>query len=248
MLFRSQCGINNTGTLNTGDGMDRIVGIIRRSSSAYPLTLHGIRNAKTINTGAGADLIEGQGLEQNSYGITNLGVIDTAEGNDTITGSVNVVTGSASLYAGIMNYGTIFTGAGNDVITGYGFNPGTGIRNEGLIDTGSGDDAVSAPRGGLAGSGTIQLGDGNDLLNGFGPTTVLGGNGSDTLVFKPGRYTIKTAAARINGALAYQLSSPTYDTGNPGALMIVSGFEFFGTKGAPTSFAAALKAGSVTFI
>jgi Ca2+-binding RTX toxin-like protein len=188
--------INNNGFINTGDGDDLITG----SGS--------ICNEGIINTGNGEDSIS-QGWFYNYGGVflgdgndsiilnidttdipflalqNNSSVIETEEGDDTIT-STGVINN---------NEGVINTGNGNDSIIVDGLNTGYGIYNNGgIINTGNGNDIIIANRG-FGGSeteapGSVFLGNGEDYLNSFGSGDFFGGNNEDTLELLPGSYTV----------------------------------------------------------
>jgi hypothetical protein len=98
-----------------------------------------------------------------------LGVINTGDGNDRITGKA---TGTArSDLLGIYTTYTIDTGNGNDIITGIGTR--IGIQNYSIINTGNGDDSIIAEAGfdpllfgytSISNIGTINTGNGNDSI------------------------------------------------------------------------------------
>lgn len=237
-------GIINSGMINTGDGDDVITGTTETPSS------DGISGG-TINTGAGSDRVTGNGTSRGIGG----GSIDTGSGNDNISGSCtdgsgisifrmlntgngdDIITGIGPRN-GIEAIGDIDTGADNDTITGAATRSGSdryGIYLDSLstIRTGSGADVVDAMNGGFAGGGRVDLGSGDDTLKGFGRGNFQGGDGiKDTLVFRRGAYTIRDA-----GLGSYLIND----------VMRVSGFELFGPGASILSFAAAARAGSVTF-
>ncbi len=155
-----------------------------------------ITSGVTANTLAGSDSIIG--IAQNSGirdGILNFGTINTAEGNDTITGT-GIDPNRISM--GIYNEGgTINTGKGNDVITGTG--SFIGIFNQlifgggAVIDTGEGNDIiVGSGAQGIDNQGTINTVEGNDTINASGTdngirnsgtinTSINTGKGNDTI-------------------------------------------------------------------
>jgi hypothetical protein len=187
-------GIANARTIDTGDGNDSIVA----SSSVFEPTAVGFENDSTgiILTGKGNDSISvtSDGL---GTAIVNNGTIDTAAGNDSISGRG---------YIGIVNKGTIDTGKGDDLITAtaigigqpFPFLNSVGLENDGTIDMGAGDDTLFASTdttGGLdfTGSGKVLFGVGNDTLSGFGTGEFDGGSGHDTLILGVGTYSFGCA-------------------------------------------------------
>jgi hypothetical protein len=124
-------------------------------------------NYGMINTGNGDDTITGIANGGNGVGIGNNG---SFTGGTIDTGAGNdTITGSGGRH-GIINYSTINTGSGNDTITGT--SSFLGIVNFGTINTGTGDDTVNALQGGFGGiggirTGVIDLGADNDTLIGF---------------------------------------------------------------------------------
>jgi len=145
------------------------------------------------NTLAGNDIITAYnersddddftGANQYITAFENTSTLNTAEGNDSITG---IVSQNPDYYPwdlyGIRNefwyspdQGRIDTGEGNDIITGIiqaGIN-GDGIyNNKGTINTGDGDDKIIGLSEGGEGivmtGGTISTGDGQDTVTGIG--------------------------------------------------------------------------------
>jgi hypothetical protein len=151
---------NSAGTLGTGEGNDTITGI------GYL----GIFNGGRIDTGNGENSIICQGTLINhgevflgdnndlltanvdsltgAYGIENYTIIDTGDGNDTIT-----TTGGS-----IVNHNFMETGGGNDIITSTSF-----ISNEGVIETGNGADSIISHES-ISNLGGVFLGEGNDSI------------------------------------------------------------------------------------
>lgn len=249
-------GILNRGSIFTGDGIDKIIGIGET----------GIFNDGLIDLGSGADSILAR-TSPGGLGIENRGFILTGDGNDVVTAGLGgnqcglfnagwapgMFTANAFIYLGlgndiitakanpsrgpgggvaIENYGTIDTGDGNDkIIASAGFKA---IRNFGSISTGNGDDVVDALLGGFGGNGFIDLGPGNDSLKGFGSGTFLGGSGIDTLTFPTGVYSVA-------------------GTSNPGGYVIggvmnIIDYEAFGLGSNVQSIQTAAALGSVIFI
>jgi Ca2+-binding RTX toxin-like protein len=173
-------GIDNSGTVKTGQGNDLIKG--------NALTL-GINNSGLIDTGKGNDSIISDFYAE--VGIDNSGTIKTGNGSDTVFGQ--------AVFLGIDNSGTIKTGNGNDTIDGVGLNE-KGINNSGKIETGNGDDIIVGGGGfdGIWNSGKIETGNGDDMIEGYGGRFVLAisndglietGNGDDTIKGFGGEFT-----------------------------------------------------------
>ncbi len=209
-----------TGTFNTGDGNDRIMG---------SATDNGFINRGVFNTDDGNDTITG--YSPRSGIITDSGsILDTGNGEDFIsfTGSfinrggvflgdgndsiINLRTfspnfenfnfigtgdGDDRIWANVIyNEGVINTGNGNDsIMVNKDFQTGGGsiYNNGGSINTGDGNDSIIANEGFESGpnsSGAWFLGEGEDYIKGFGNGDFYGGNGNDTLELTPGTYTV----------------------------------------------------------
>jgi hypothetical protein len=193
-------GIENQGTINTGNGEDSI-----------------ITQGKFLNSGVvflenDDDSIIADACLSNRA-IENFNAIDTGDGNDTIT-STGV----------IYNQGIINTGNGDDsIIVNGGFDGLTGnvygiYNNGGAINMGDGNDSIIANEGFQSGpnsSGAWFLGEGDDYIKGYGSGDFYGGNGNDTLELTPGTYTV--------GIWGEGGESPIFTKGNQ--LMITSEFE-----------------------
>jgi hypothetical protein len=184
-------------TINTGNGNDIITGIIEDVGGSAIQMIDSI-----INTGDGDDIIMGKvsfdgitsgaitnGLDFSfSVDLSQIRLVDTGNGNDTIMGIGDT---------GISNFSnTIKTGEGNDVITGISPNS-LGILNNGTIDTGEGNDVItgiSTSGGfGILNTGNISLGNGNDVIVGKGAIygiynggTIDTGNGADSIIVEGG--------------------------------------------------------------
>jgi hypothetical protein len=126
------------------------------------------------------------------FGFYNPGRLNTADGNDIITGFIpNQNVGGFFTVALYNEGGTIDTGNGNDIIAGrYGGddnvdpNVGYGIHSQGTINTGDGDDLITgtAPRNGGGidfNAGDIITGNGNDIINGIGGIGLSNNNDSN---------------------------------------------------------------------
>ena len=152
-----------------------------------------------INTLAGNDIINadneisGGGFPdpyQNNIAFYNQSTLNTAEGNDSITGIISQRSDYREyIHYGILNEpgsygreGRIDTGEGNDIITGtiqVGSDGsdiiGDGIYNKrGTIETGDGDDRIMGHSEGGTGimmeGGIISTGNGQDTVSGIGAT------------------------------------------------------------------------------
>jgi hypothetical protein len=168
-----------------------------------------IRTSGIVNTLAGNDIINASNEINNDDDIgfysdrfafhNSFSTLNTAEGNDSITGIVSQNIDYFFDHSGIHNDygGKIDTGAGNDTITGivqagiYG----NGIYNGiGTINTGDGNDSITGisqtGTGIVNQGGTIDTGDGQDTITGIG---LLGiwldkgsaldtGGGNDTII------------------------------------------------------------------
>jgi len=156
-------GISNGGSIYSGDGDDKIIGINDDSASGiYHL---GISNySASIDTGNGNDIITGISYREVGAGIeSRYGTINTGDGNDVITGIIpSVGTGINSQHT------TINTGDGNDAITGTGGQQGISIGAGGL-DTGKDNDIITGTgffSGISISGGFLNTGDGNDTITG----------------------------------------------------------------------------------
>jgi hypothetical protein len=151
-----------------------------------------------INTLAGNDIINADNEISddddfpdpypNRIAFYNQSTLNTAEGNDSITGTVSQNIYDSWTHYGILNEpgnynreGRIDTGDGNDIILGIiesGIN-GDGIYNKrGTIDTGDGDDQIiglsdqaSNGTGIVMEGGIISTGNGQDTVTGYGANT-----------------------------------------------------------------------------
>jgi hypothetical protein len=162
-----------------------------------------IFNTGIANTLAGDDIITGTSDLTNpegdnwANGISNLrGIIDTGDGNDTITGIHNL-TEELMNGSGIFYVGTIDSGNGDDIITGIiisedSLNGETyGIYGYGTINTGEGNDTITGitqnrSGEGILSFGNIDTGKGNDIIIGSGSTGIgsrnlTTGDGNDTI-------------------------------------------------------------------
>jgi len=226
-----------------------------------------IVNTGSANTLAGNDEITGTGTEYNligeptgdgtgfyniGTGFYNIGTLNTANGNDIITGIHSPTDPYNSIGLDVKSYGilheagTIDTGNGNDIITGISeaiIDDGTAFTGFGIyigsnstLDTGKGNDIITA-RGryfGILNYGIVHTDDGNDLITGTSGEGLsssvhnLGvintGDGNDTITGTP------TGTAWIEVGI---YNADTIDTGNGNDTIIGigarSGIENYGT-------------------
>jgi hypothetical protein len=192
-------------TLDTGKGNDVIRGTVLNSEFDTGL----LNNGSTFITGDGNDIIIGESAK-GGRGIVNDGLMDTGNGNDSITGtdindfefqamgianSKDVTTGDGEDYIsgtsnrdGIFNSGTINTDNGADNIFGNGFYR-YGIFNSGSINTGNGPDNIFGIGGdygyGIFNSGSINTGNDPDFIRFseflYNTGNIFLGEGNDSL-------------------------------------------------------------------
>jgi hypothetical protein len=226
--------IVNTGVANTLAGNDTITSI----GTEYNLI--------------GEPTGDGMGFYNIGTGFYNIGTLNTADGNDIITGIHSPTDPYNSLGLYIKSYGlinkagTIDTGNGNDIITGISearINDGSRFSNFGIynyfnstLDTGKGNDIITG-KGldfGILNYGTIHTDDGNDLIAGtsgdiYGSSlhnlgVITTGDGNDSII---GRAT-GTARSAVG-----VYNSDTIDTGNGNDIItgigIQAGIESYGT-------------------
>ncbi|MFB9224975.1 hypothetical protein [Paracoccus cavernae] len=162
----------NLGTAqNTGQGIDRLVGIEGVLGGGGNDRITGNAGANILGGGAGNDRLDGGAGNDTLDGGLGNDVIDGGAGVDTIifntTGNVAVNLGVTVAQA---------TGQGQDI-----------IRNIENATGGSGNDRLSGSGGanilqGGAGNDTLNGGAGNDVLSGgAGNDRLIGGTGNDTL-------------------------------------------------------------------
>jgi len=157
--------ILNTGIANALAGNDKITG----TSTEYNLI--------------GGPNGDGTGFYNIGTGFYNIGTLNTADGNDIITGIHTDPYNSIGLdniksYGIRTEAGIIDTGNGNDIITGISearisdgssfSNLGIHIGSNSIIDTGKGSDTITGSGFdfGILNYGTIHTDDGNDLITG----------------------------------------------------------------------------------
>ena len=134
-------GIVNFGTIDTGDGNDRIKGFL--GISAVPLyydlislTNIGIINNGTITTGAGDDIVDAL-----TGGFSGSGLTDLGEGNDTLIGF-----GTGTFNAGVGDIDKLLLGDGVYSITKEG--TVTTIMSSGVAMITTGFESISGSDGG----------------------------------------------------------------------------------------------------
>jgi hypothetical protein len=249
--------IVNTGIANTLAGDDIITGTaIRGSDTVNNIynSVSAIYNIGTLNTDDGNDLImgtrkEGEGNDNDfSYDLSSgilseRGIIDTGDGDDTIIGINNITnSGSTSSSFGIDYYfGTLNTGNGNDIITGTA--KLIGFRGYGgILDTGNGNDIITGT--GLNGIQSLwevfNTGDGDDTLignsnelgSGIAMASLNTGDGNDIII---GTNTTGTGMGIINSQYSFvdvSISNPSLETDNGND--IITGMGFVGIENSST--------------
>ncbi|HZH66304.1 MAG TPA: hypothetical protein VEY10_15530 [Flavisolibacter sp.] len=164
-----------------------------------------IFNTGITNTLGGNDIITGENtyfipegsIPVNSGIRTYGGILDTGNGNDTITGIYGELKGDSGAGFGIyIRESTVDTGDGDDIITGTSISFGQGIQSYiSIIKTGDGNDIITGIVQGGDGDGirsadtTIDTGKGNDIINGTArwgisfefDSIVTTGDGNDTI-------------------------------------------------------------------
>jgi hypothetical protein len=203
-------GIQNDGTLLTGDDIDKIVADAPKN---------GLVNTGQIDTGNSGDKIVASSSDgqPGSHAIWNTGTI-TMGTNDQA--DKDVITGSS---------------LGHDVLT-PSYNPGNAaIYNSGTINMGGGKDVIDALVGGFAGGGTYNLGGldsrgrldaDDDAVLGFGSGTFNGGGGSNSITLPGGTYHITYTSMPLNeGDLA---SGYVTREGSEGVQMVFNSFASIG--------------------
>ena len=176
-------GNGGAGSVNTGQGDDTVTttgGFVRSiaTNDGNDTVKTGSNFVHSIAVGAGNDVVRTGSVGGHS--------IDTYLGNDKVYTSggfiASITTGAGKdlVKLGAGGAGSIDTGDDNDrVIVSTG--------SVDLIETGGGNDTVILGKGG---AGVIRARDGNDTIivkeqDGNTVVTVQGGNGNDTLSFKP---------------------------------------------------------------
>jgi hypothetical protein len=160
---------NNKGTINTGDGDDKIIGL---SEGGEGIVMTG----GTISTGDGQDTVTGIGTSYGMYLYSftySVSVLDTGKDNDIITGSsiynssgiINTSSGEDSIISqGVfINYGGVFLEDGNDSIVTDTDVPTNGLWNFNAIETGDGNDIITST-GIIYNNGVINTGNGDDSI------------------------------------------------------------------------------------
>jgi hypothetical protein len=227
----SDAGISNNGTVNTGNGKDSVISHGRFDNSRMflgdgddSIISYGVFSNGEIFLGNGDDSII-VNIDFPGHAIVNSQMIDTGDGNDTIT-STGVIYNEGVINTGDGADSIIVDGAIDDITgTTYGI-----YNNGGAIIMGNGNDSIIANQGFKSGensSGAWFLGEGEDYIKGFGSGDFYGGNGNDTLELTPGTYTV--------GIWGEGGESPIFTKGNQ--LMITSEFEKLKAGGTTYDFA-----------
>ena len=180
------------GVINAGDGDDEIY----LAPNAWG---SGVNASQNIFLGDGNDKLDiggdvqasidgGDGDDKIKVGTNLVGTIDSGDGADYVNiggyinkdGKLNTGDDNDTVVIGKYVDGTVDLGDGEDNLTMTGYlNKGAAIR------AGDGNDTVTfGTTGQWNGSGTIDMGDGDDKLvfSGHVQGSLIGGDGSDTLV------------------------------------------------------------------
>jgi hypothetical protein len=138
--------------------------------------LEQILNTEVANTLAVDDIIIGTG---NDYGLENVSVLSTDDGNDIINGIENLEPEFDSSY-GLVNSGTLDADDDNDIITGIEdleseFDSSYGLVNSVILDADDDNDIITGIEDlesefdssyGLVNSGILDADDDNDIITG----------------------------------------------------------------------------------
>jgi hypothetical protein len=188
-------GIYNSGTIDTGEGNDTIIGsnlaqgayliLSNLGSIGYTRSSVGISNGGTIKTGEGADSLISDGEFMNGY----YGQVSLEGGDDTITS-----------YGVIDNGGKIDTGKGNDSIIANG-----GFDGMGSVFLEQGEDSLYG-----FGNGTFYGGDGEDTLE-LTPGSYTVGRSGAVVSFTKGSSVMITSEFEKLRANSIFIGSTTYD-------------------------------------
>jgi hypothetical protein len=157
-------------------GADLVQGVSASSPSPFAVLIGIDIGGGVIDTREGDDTITGTSKGGNARGISNSGGVIAGTGNDTITG-----TGEGEFVyrvqlpgIGILNSGTIIAGTGNDTIAGIGKGGGArGISNSGWISGEADNDTIA----GIAKGGGAG-GEATGISNNGG---IGGGTGTDSI-------------------------------------------------------------------
>jgi uncharacterized protein YkwD/deoxyadenosine/deoxycytidine kinase len=234
-LGAGSAGFGRSGTLDTGAGDDSITATIT-SDSTFALSINIL--SKLI-AGSGNDFISGLSKGFSGYGLSSSGLIDTGEGNDSITGASN---GSKDVFTGgaaISNTGTIETGIGNDSITTFGI-WSYGFLSFGMTKTGSGNDSIASSVTGYYSAirnadssqslGVIDTGAGSDTITASSNGTaidndgsIITGDGNDSItgIGTESREVLNKGYSYGYGIISY---NGTIDTGNGNDTITGSGW------------------------
>jgi len=211
-------GFDNRATLNTDDGNDTItglgeVGIINQGTintgndNDSLICRNRFYNSGVIFLGEGNDFISAENNEDFYFFYpalyNDLGIIDTGNGNDTITGTgVNIISNidgtintgngedSIICQGRFFNSGNVFLGEGNDSISARFTGPSSAIDHYlGIIDTGNGNDTITGAGNyyGISNmNGIINTGNGEDSIicrgEFFNSGNVFLGDGNDSIL------------------------------------------------------------------
>ncbi|MEN9519744.1 MAG: hypothetical protein RLZZ381_2332 [Cyanobacteriota bacterium] len=153
-------GVDNTSTINTGEGHDVIVGFATNSAMSQAIAATFAYNATVLATGGDSQAID---------------VIETAVSQST--SSATAVNTTTTL--GIVNSGQIITSSGDDVIVGLANNQSESKSQTNSVAESTANDLATATADGqslaialgstvgIANFGEINTGKGNDIVMGL---------------------------------------------------------------------------------
>jgi len=197
-----------TGPQNTGQGVDRFVGIENVTATGSTSVISGNKAANKLTCGSASDTISGYGGNDTIAGNAGDDVLDGGDGDDLLSGGA----GNDRLVGGTgidtANYGATLSGVVVDLAAGTATGEGTDvlftIEN---VTGGSGHDALFGNAAanrlvggagndrleGRAGNDVLDGGVGNDTIDGGdGDDVVDAGAGSDTVMFTSGTDRVST--------------------------------------------------------
>jgi Ca2+-binding RTX toxin-like protein len=180
--------LRKTGVQNTGQGLDRFIGIENVTGGSASDVISGNKAANKLSGGSGNDRIYGYGGNDTIAGNAGDDLLDGGDGNDLLIGGA----GNDRLIGGAgvdtAEYGHSRTGVRADLAAGTASGDGidtlTSVEN---VNGGSGHDTLVGNGDanrlvGGAGNDRLDGGAGNDVLDGgFGDDSLDGGVGDDLI-------------------------------------------------------------------